>query len=59
MHRFVAVLALASAVGSRMVTLSNVALPNDDRGLPLLTGESTVLAVNGTYWVSATRCPLH
>lgn len=44
---------LASAAYGMTATLSNTQLPVDNRGLPLLTGEATVLADpsgNGTYW---------
>ena len=35
---------------ARDVTLSNIALPNDNLGNMLLTGEATVLALAGTYY---------
>jgi hypothetical protein len=41
-------LALACAGGS--VTVSNVQLPRDQTGSPLLTGEADVLHWNGTYY---------
>ena len=38
-------------VTSRTVTLSNTALPSDQRGIPLITGEASVLAHSGFfYW---------
>lgn len=50
----IAALLLASApppASAARVTLSNTALPVDDRGLPLLTGEATVLAHGGLYYL--------
>lgn len=32
--------------------LSNVALPVDQHGVPLITGEASAMVHNGSYWVS-------
>ena len=41
------------AAGARAATLSNTALPLDTDGNLMLTGETTVLSVNGTYYLYA------
>lgn len=45
------VVAIAAVVTAKVVTLSNVKLPHDDRGELLRTGESSLLAHNGSYWL--------
>jgi len=42
---------LARAAEPRSVSLSNTALPLDDRGLPLLTGEASVLQHGGLFYL--------
>ena len=41
---------LAALAQARLVTLSNTVLPLDTSGAPLLTGETSILAYNGTYY---------
>jgi hypothetical protein len=43
--------AAARPADAKSVTLSNTALPTDTDGNLLLTGEATILAANGLYWV--------
>lgn len=43
-------LVTACAAGGDSVVLSNLALPHDTSGAPLITGETSVVAVNGTYY---------
>ena len=48
-----ALLCLPAPLAARTVTLSNTALPLDTAGTPLLTGELSVLAHNGTFYFYA------
>ena len=49
MHAFIVSLLLLGT-GAGGVVLSNTDLPLDTSGAPLITGETSVVAVNGTYY---------
>ena len=50
MSRLLTVGLLIAATAAKDVTVSNVALPEDQNGNLLLTGEATVLVKDGTYY---------
>ena len=43
----------AQAEQAASAVLSNVALPVDQYGAPLITGEASAMVHNGSYWVCA------
>ena len=59
MKVFCCIAVLLSVVEAKDVALSNVALPHDSSGNLLLTGESSLLAHNGTYYLVSGARALH
>ena len=59
MKVFCCIAVLLSVVEAKYVALSNVALPHDSSGNLLLTGESSLLAHNSTYYLVSGARALH